>query len=98
MTNITNQASYNAAVTAIFSAPRKRLGVRKQSATSRDIKKPRNTAAVFIYGGPFELHASRTAGIMADRVWCYERGVLSHETLDTAVCQRIIELADQLRA
>lgn len=95
---ITNQPAYEAATAAILSARHAKLGVRKQAMTSRDMAKPANTAAVFISGGPYEIHASRTAGRMKDRVWCYFRGALVHEATDAVTCKRIVDLADALRA
>ena len=93
---IQNEAIFQKTTQAIFNAPIKKLGARKQSQTSRDMMKPANTAALFIYGGEFEIHASRTSGRMTDHIWCYHRGVLAHEGVDPVACQRVIGIADKI--
>lgn len=95
---ITDIAKLEAAKSVIFSASERKLGVRRQAATSRDMRKPASTAALFVKGGRYEIHASRTDGRMRDMVWCYVDGVLAHEGADAETCRRVIEIADKVAA
>ena len=93
---ITDTTKLEAAKSFIFSAPVRKLGVRRQA--SRDMYKPAATAALFAKGGRYEIHASRTDGRMRDMVWCYVDGVLAHEGVDAETCRRVIEIADKVAA
>lgn len=87
-----------AALDAIFSAPAKKLGARRQAATSRDMCKPANTAALFAKGGRYEIHASRTTGRMRDMVWVYKDGALAHSGVAADACLKVIEAVDRINA
>jgi hypothetical protein len=95
---IQDEATYREAIKTLTSLPIAKLGVRKKWQTSRSTMKPANTAALFMYGGPYELHVSRTTGQMEDHVWCYYRGVACHETVDPETCRIVIDLADKIIA